>query len=78
MALLVRLTGGPGGAVANGEAGAAEKERRRLAAALAVSLALAADLEEKPNVMPLPPTALVSAWQAVTRGNLLNKRGPVR
>jgi hypothetical protein len=75
MALLVRWTADGDGKPA---IDAAEQERRRLAASLAVAVALAQAMEEKPNVMPLPPTALVSAWQAVMRASILNKRGPVR
>ncbi len=69
---------------------AEQKARRRTlqarAAAAAVAVALTASLpqsaggipEELPNIIPLPPTSIVSAWQAVMRGNMLNKRGPTR
>jgi Na+-transporting methylmalonyl-CoA/oxaloacetate decarboxylase gamma subunit len=50
----------------------------REAAAIAVAVALALSQQEKPHVPPLPPTALVSAWQAVLRTTMLNKRGNVR
>lgn len=50
----------------------------REAAAIAVALALALSQQEKPHVPPLPPTAIVSAWQAVLRTTMLNKRGNVR
>ncbi|MBP7999300.1 MAG: OadG family protein [Chloroflexi bacterium] len=50
----------------------------RDAAAVAVTIALALDQQEKPHVPPLPATALVSAWQAVLRTTMLNKRGNVR
>jgi len=50
----------------------------REAAAIAVAVALALAPQEKPHVPPLPPTALVSAWQAVLRTTMLNKRGNVR
>jgi sodium pump decarboxylase gamma subunit len=57
----------------------ASKNRKRLAAAIAVSVALAhqADLNE-PHDFPLPPTALVSAWQAVMRTKMHSKRGIIR
>lgn len=53
------------------------RQRRRQAAAVAVAVALAA----RPgplNEFPLPPTALVSAWQAVMRAQQLRQRGPRR
>lgn len=52
-----------------------EEERRRMAAA---SAAVALLRSREPREFPLPPTALVSAWQAVTRAAQLQKRGPVR
>ena len=54
-------------------------EKKRLAAAIAVAVALAqhADSSEL-HEFPLPPTAIVSAWQAVMRTRMLNKRGPTR
>jgi hypothetical protein len=56
------------------------------AAALAVAVALAtsraqpssASKSPQPHQFPLPPTAIVSAWQAVNRTNILTKRGKVR
>jgi Na+-transporting methylmalonyl-CoA/oxaloacetate decarboxylase gamma subunit len=54
---------------------AAELALKQLAAAAAVSHALAQDAAEQPHEFPLPPTALVSAWQAVMRTRMLNKRG---
>jgi len=62
-----------------------EKEKQEEAEALkmqaaiaAVSVALAELQSTEPHEFPLPPTALVSAWQAVTRTRVFNKRGPVR
>jgi sodium pump decarboxylase gamma subunit len=54
-------------------------QQRRMAAAAAVAIALAqaADRSE-PHEFPLPPTALVSAWQAVMRTRMLNRRGTTR
>lgn len=75
MSVLVRLTSRDQAQV---ELQAAEQQRKRkaAAAALAVSMALQADFE--PHEFPLPPTAVVSAWQGVMRSNILNKRGRVR
>lgn len=56
----------------------AEQERKRRAAATAVALALALETDTQPHVLPLPPTPIVSAWQAVMRSNILDKRGSVR
>jgi len=55
-----------------------ERENKRQAAATAVALALALEAEARPHVPPMPPTAIVSAWQAVMRSNILDKRGSVR
>lgn len=55
-----------------------ELELKQRAAAVAVTLALAAEEESQPHEFPLPPTAVVSPWQAVLRTNMINKRGPVR
>lgn len=61
----------------------AERELKRRAAVAAVALALAeaeahpVDLSEA-HVPPLPPAALVSAWQVALRANQLSQRGPVR
>jgi hypothetical protein len=52
-----------------------EEERRRMAAA---SAALALLHSRTQREFPLPPTALVSAWQAVMRAGRLQQRGPVR
>ena len=51
-------------------------ERKRLVAVMAVALALAeAEEQQKPRLFPMPPTAIVSAWQAVMRTNQLRRRG---
>lgn len=60
------------------EANQAELERRRQAAIAAVVVALAQQESMAAPRFPMPPTALVSAWQAVLRSNMLNKRGAVR
>jgi Na+-transporting methylmalonyl-CoA/oxaloacetate decarboxylase gamma subunit len=53
-------------------------EQKRKAAAIAVAMALSKEDLMEPHEFPLPPTALVSAWQAVMRAMNMNKRGPVR
>ena len=52
-----------------------EEERRRMAAASAALALLRSRMQRE---FPLPPTALVSAWQAVMRAGRLQQRGPVR
>jgi Na+-transporting methylmalonyl-CoA/oxaloacetate decarboxylase gamma subunit len=81
MALLVRLAPERGEEQAQDtpDDRQAEAERKRRAAAVAVAIALAQQAESRePHEFPLPPTALVSAWQAVLRTSMLNKRGPTR
>lgn len=84
MAVLVRLT--PDTAEpASSEAAPAlpdpdsdyELQRRAAIAAVGVALALRA-ADDVPHVPPEPPTALVSAWQAVTRANQINPQRPKR
>jgi sodium pump decarboxylase gamma subunit len=53
-------------------------DRARRAAIAAVAVALAREAEAEPRAFPLPPTAFVSAWQAVMRSAQLKQRGPVR
>ncbi len=48
------------------------------AALLAISLAIQMESENKIHEFPLPPTALVSAWQAVMRSNIISKRGRIK
>lgn len=49
---------------------------KRLAAAAAVTSALAQQATSmEPHPFPLPPTPIVSAWQAVLRTRMLTKRG---
>jgi Na+-transporting methylmalonyl-CoA/oxaloacetate decarboxylase gamma subunit len=77
MELLVRLTAErrPEAARADPEA---EEAVRRQAAAAAVAVAMSSPPEKAVARFPLPPTAFVSAWQAVRRSSQLNQRGPVR
>ena len=81
MSALVRLTAArrkvPPGPTEPGSAAQADERAARAAAAAAVATALAAQGPSQPR-FPLPPTALVSAWQAVRRSAQLNRRGPVR
>jgi sodium pump decarboxylase gamma subunit len=56
----------------------AEAERQKKAAVAAITIALANELDTQPHVFPLPSTAIISAWQAVMRGKMLNKRGSTR
>lgn len=81
MSVLVRLTGDkqtPGAEPETAEAGTDDREIKQRAAAAAVALALAYDTQAEPRVFPLPPTAIVSAWQTVMRGTQLKQRGPIR
>ena len=79
MALLVRLAPERQPAEAESEAAASALDRKRQAAAAAVAIALAQhEAGDELHEFPLPPTAMVSAWQAVMRSKMLNKRGPVR
>jgi Na+-transporting methylmalonyl-CoA/oxaloacetate decarboxylase gamma subunit len=56
----------------------AARIRKQRAAAIAVAVALALEAEARVPVFPAPPTATVSAWQAVMRGRLLKERGAIR
>jgi len=53
-------------------------EQKKKAAIAAVVVALSREMESELHEFPLPPTALVSAWQAVNRSDMLKKRGRVR
>jgi Na+-transporting methylmalonyl-CoA/oxaloacetate decarboxylase gamma subunit len=79
MVILVRLGAEP--AERNGEAAhdKSESGRRKRAAAVAVAIALARQAESTElHEFPLPATPLVTAWQAVMRTNMHNKRGRTR
>jgi sodium pump decarboxylase gamma subunit len=56
---------------------AAARKRRAAVAAVAVALAHQAD-STLPHEFPLPPPAVVSAWQAVARSRTLSIRGSKR
>jgi len=77
MAILVRLLEDRP-KVKTTEIEAQRKAARQRAAAVAVAVALAQEADLEPHEFPLPPTAIVSAWQAVRRSMNLNKRGTLR
>lgn len=54
---------------------ARDHELRASIAAAAVAVALEIESETVPHEFPMPPTALVSAWQAVKRADLLKRHG---
>jgi len=77
MLILMRLTAEQ--AEEEAEARASETDLKQRAAAAAVAVLLAQERDQaRPHEFPLPPTAIVTAWQAVTRGNLLSQKGPRR
>lgn len=80
MALLVKIAPGKGAFVLpKPQADLEKQERRRQAAMVAVAVALARQSDiSQPREFPEPPTALVSAWQAVMRTKMLTKRGHSR
>lgn len=89
MALLVRLAKDPAepgeeaapapAAETAPDAAATLSAQRRRAAVIAVAVAIQRQKDTTlPHEYPLPPTALVSAWQAVMRSRILSKRGPTR
>lgn len=77
MALLVHLTEKHKPETENKSIGesVAASNRKRQAAAAAVASAMSHNNISEPHEFPLPPTALVSAWQAVMRSEILNRRG---
>lgn len=75
MAALVRLTSEKPASTSALTSSIEQQERKRKAAAAAVAIALALEPDSEPHEFPLPPTAIVSAWQSVMRSNMLTKRG---
>lgn len=74
MAVLMRLTAEQGRI--EQEEHDAERELKQQAAIVAVVVALAREQDQmQPHAFPLPPTAIVTAWQAVQRGRLLSQKG---
>ncbi len=80
MAILMRLTNGDDKKTILVEIDETEleRERKKRAAISAVVVALAQNDENEMGEFPLPPTAFVSAWQAVMRSNSIRKRGQIR
>jgi Na+-transporting methylmalonyl-CoA/oxaloacetate decarboxylase gamma subunit len=80
MSILMRLTSEKelDGKVVEEEERLHELERKKKAAIAAVVVALMKDLNTELHEFPLPPTAIVSAWQAVNRSEMLKKRGRIR
>jgi hypothetical protein len=50
-------------------------EDKQKAAALAVAIALSNQPDDQPRVSPMPPTAIVSAWQLSLRTNQMKQGG---
>ncbi|MCU0484670.1 MAG: OadG family protein [Anaerolineales bacterium] len=78
MALLMRLMRGTSEPEPVCDDAQDECELRAKAAIAAVAVAMARDADTELHEFPLPQTAIVSAWQAVLRGNITRKRGNVR
>jgi Na+-transporting methylmalonyl-CoA/oxaloacetate decarboxylase gamma subunit len=76
MVVLVRVAQAP--ATTREPPTAPELGMEEQAAAAAVAFALRREAAAARAAFPLPPTAFVSAWQAVRRSSQLNQRGPVR
>ena len=71
MALLMRITTEKTKETTKPDSAQLESELRQKAAIAAVVVALARDTDVELHEFPLPPTAFVSAWQAVMRGNII-------
>lgn len=81
MALLVRLAQERPDAARAPDAdesvkGTAAMEREKRAVATAVAVALMREQQAQPHEFPVPPTPIVSAWQAVMRARLLQQKDP--
>ena len=77
--VVVRLTGPERvEAEVTGRGEGEEEDLRRRAALAAVAVALAQRESQAVQPFPLPPTALVSTWQAVMRARNLGQRRTVR
>lgn len=77
MSLLMRLTAQQGAIEQQVRDEELDTKRRAAVAAVAVALAHEQD-QMQPHAFPLPPTAIVTAWQAVQRGRLLSQKGPIQ
>ena len=76
MSLLVRLTTPRAGPIEEAATPGPvdQSDVKRRAAIAAVSVALAHELTPQLHEFPEPPTAIVSAWQAVQRSRYLTQR----
>jgi sodium pump decarboxylase gamma subunit len=84
MALLVRVTSSPGPVTrpepeirvpaAADQLATDEVERKKRVALIAAAIARA-EMDQELREFPIPPTVIVSPWQAVNRSRVLNKRG---
>ena len=76
MALLVRVAGDrPAAAVTEEPEPSDDHLAKQVAAAAAVAAVVA---QTRKPVVHVPPTAIVSAWQAVMRSGQMRRRGPAR
>ena len=74
MALLTKFTAPKQQPVQEAQAdGGKERELKKQAAAIAVAVLLAQKQEERISRFPLPPTAIVSAWQLTMRTRQLDR-----
>ena len=79
MVVIVKLTTGNDKQIANLPTSPTERiDILKKAAIAAVAAVIAQEGEPTPHEFPLPATALVSAWQAVMRTDILRKRGKTR
>ena len=76
MALLTRWTVGKKAGI-GGEHEGSESDLKRRAAAVAVAVGMALDEDDKPGTFAVPPTAVISTWQAVLRARHLGRRRSV-
>ena len=77
MTLLVRFTSKPEEKL-QPQVAAAQDELKIRAAVAAVAAGASKGVGAGAARFPLPPKVTVSAWQAVLRSHILNKRGSVR
>lgn len=78
MAFLMRILSEKKKSGTGSDEALAEIALKTKVAIAAVAVAMAREAETDLHEFPLPPTAFVSAWQAVMRGNITRKRGNVR
>lgn len=81
MSALVRLTADRASPAGEAQAPTPiqdDREVKQRAAVAAVATVVLRTVKQPARASSLPPTASVSAWQAVMRAGRLNQRGPVR